>query len=195
METTVERLVDKIYQEGVAKAEQQAAAILAEAKQEATLLKDQADREAALIIETARKEAQRLKQNTEAELSLAASAALGRLRQSVTGLIREAVLVKPVQQLSQDENFLKTVILKLLEGRQGDYTLVVPENLRGQLEEYFRQQVAVTLPGLTVKGGHIGGGFTLEKKGDGYAFDFSDEALIAFFEDFLKPATAALFKQ
>lgn len=195
MESTVERLVEKIYHEGVEKAEQRAAEILESAKKEAAAIRESAERDAKAILDQARAEAARLKQNTDAELSLAATAALSRLRQSIVTLVREKTIVEPVNRILQDETFLKEVIMSLVQKSSGDYTLTVPEHLKQKLEAYFHSAATASLPGLTIEAGKMRHGFLLQRRGDGFALDFTDEALQAFFEEYLKPATAALFRK
>ena len=71
MENKLQELTQKLYNEGVEKANVEAEKILAEAKSEAEKVKQNAEKEAAKIISAAEQKSTEIKKNVDAELNLA----------------------------------------------------------------------------------------------------------------------------
>ena len=84
MQESVQALTDKIYQEGVAKAEVRGEQIIAEAKDKALNIVNQAEAKAEEIIAKAEQKAADLKTKVDAELRLSARQAIGSLKHDIT---------------------------------------------------------------------------------------------------------------
>ena len=70
MENTLDRMVERIYQEGIGRAEERAAAIVADAEKQAAEILARAKAEAAEIVSAAEQQAAAVKRSTQAELSV-----------------------------------------------------------------------------------------------------------------------------
>lgn len=189
MESKVERLVDQIYQSGIEKADKEAEQIIQNAKDKAAGIEADARQKAENIIKDAESSADQLKKNTEAEMKLAATQALSRLRQQIKELIQTKTLGTPVAQASLDAAFLKELILKIAGSWKGsEIVLTIPEAKKQDLEAAIRSSIEKELAGLEIKTTQ-GAGFTVQKKDEGFELDFTDEALMAFFGTFVKEET------
>ena len=91
MENKLQELTSKIYQEGVARANEEADKIISEAKKEADELRNKSKKEAVQIIENAEKEAGELRKNVESEVKLSARQALASIKQQITEIGRAHV--------------------------------------------------------------------------------------------------------
>lgn len=190
MESKVERLVDQIYKSGIEKAEKEADDILVTARQKAGEIEKEAADRAAKIKKEAELEADQLKKNTEAEIRLASTQALSKLRQEIKDLIHTKTLEKPVKEMSLDSAFLKELILEIARSWKGsDISLTIPESKQNELVSAIRTAVEKNMAGLEI---HTSGkaGFVIQKKDEGFEIDFTDEAFLSYFGSFVKEQTA-----
>ena len=82
----IQELTDKIRREGGEKGQEEAARIVAEAKQQAAKIVADAKAQAEAIAQKAKKDAAELDQNTKSELRLYTSQALNALKSEITEL-------------------------------------------------------------------------------------------------------------
>lgn len=194
MENTLERLVDRIYQEGVNKAEEKAAAILAKAEEQARERLRAAEDEAARITARANAEATQISQNTQSELRLAAARTLSDLKRAIGTLLTERVIKQPLQGAFTDENFVRELVTGLT-AHAGDHEIVVSGS--EPAIESLRQKLAIAmqakLPTLVVQGRSKGRGFSIAVKGDGFEIQFDEAAVQDFLNPHLREATRILF--
>ncbi|MCG8409997.1 MAG: hypothetical protein MI739_01795, partial [Bacteroidales bacterium] len=95
MENKLQELTQKLYNEGVDKANAEAEKILAEAKAEAEKLKLNAEKEAQKIIENAEQKSVEIKKNVDAELALASKQTMREVKQKITDAIVSKVIDEP----------------------------------------------------------------------------------------------------
>jgi V/A-type H+-transporting ATPase subunit E len=196
MENTLERMVDRIYQEGISKAEDRARQIVAAAEARAEEITGKARGEAAEILRQAKAEADKLLRTAESDLRLLASRSLSQLKSEIGRLITAKAVAQPVATAASDVSFISEVITQLLRtGAGGSVSLLVPDALREQITQQLSARLVNALNGLEVRPGNMKSGFTVVQKDAGYELDFSEAALMEFLEPYLKPAVAALFSE
>lgn len=199
VERKIDGLVDQIYEEGIEKAKHEAEAILAEARQEAQALREGAERDRARILGEAQSECDALRENTLAELKSAGARTVTDLQARLRGLLVKSLMQGPVKAAGLEVEFMHRLLLELVRGSQngtaGDsgWLATLPDELKAEWEERLRGALGTGLDNLEVsysKG--LQSGFKVARTGEAYELDFTEEALTAFFRDFLKEETARL---
>ncbi len=195
MQKKLQELTEKIYQEGVDKANQEAEKIISDAKAEAKKMLDQAKKEAESKIEKAEKDSEDLKKNAMNELQLAARQAISDLKQEVTGLIQAKVIKPETQQAFKEAEFTKEIIQTLVKNwdpnsdEAVDLKVLLPEKKQKEFESYFKDKAKDLLnKGLEVDFNEkVKGGFKIGPKDGSYLVSFSDEDFEHFFRLYLRP--------
>lgn len=137
MDTKIQELTEKIYQEGVEKGNEEAARIIAEAEARKKVLIEEAEAKAKEIVASAEKQANELKKNTEAELKLFASQSVEALKSEVTNLITGKVVSENVKAVAADPAFMQKVILELVKSWPSQENLVIQSADAEALKKYF----------------------------------------------------------
>ena len=104
MENKLQELTQKLYNEGVEKANEEADKIIKEAKAEADKIKKNAEKKAKGIIEEAEQKSEEIKKNVHAELELASKQTVRKVKQQITDLITSKVIDEPVKKLLTMKN-------------------------------------------------------------------------------------------
>lgn len=200
MSDKLKELTNKIYSEGVGKAEKEAAEIIENAQKDAEKILKDAEKQAKQIKESAEKESEELKKNVESEIKLSARQAINALKQNITELIVTKVSQDETEKSLKDSDFIKKIIENLIKSytekneSQLDVSLLLPEKMRKELEDYFeKKQKALLNKGLEIKfSDEIKAGFEIGPKDNSYKISFSDETFEAFFKNYLRPRSVNL---
>ena len=195
MQKKLQELTEKIYQEGVDKANQEAEKIISDAKAEAKKTLDQAQKEAENKIEKAEKEAEDLKKNAMNELKLSARQAMSDLKQEVTNLIQAKAIKPETQEAFKEAAFTKEIIQTVVKNwdpnsdEAVDLKVLLPEKKQKEFEAYFKDKAKDLLnKGLEVDfDERVKGGFKIGPKDGSYLVSFSDEDFEHFFKLYLRP--------
>jgi len=194
MENTLDRMVERIYQEGIGRAEDRAASIVAEAEKQAAEILSRAKADAAQIIAAAQQEAATIKRSTQAELSGLAQNTLSQLKHEIRALLVRRAVGEPLKTALSDVQFIKELFLKLAENAPAQaFVVTVPEAMRTELTRQLTGVLQAKLPGLEIRGAERKSGFVVEAKDAGYEIEFSEAALSEFLSPYMKKATAQLF--
>ena len=199
MDSKIQNIVDKIYQDGLERAGHESEKILEDARFEAANLLEDAKKKSALIIQKAEQESRVIKEKTEAELRLAASRAVSELRKKIENSLSGVLLEEKIKNISFDEEFLKQMILVITENWKedsgsADIDVLIPESLREKFNETIKSGIEESMAGLTIQfSDEMESGFQISKKGSGFFLDFTDAALIEFFKPFLHKKIAEYF--
>lgn len=189
MENNIQELTNKIYLEGIEKAEKNSEDILKSAQEKAAGLVADAKKEAESIHSKALKEAEALKKNTDSDLKLAYDQAISALKQKIKDLISLKILEEDVKKAFVDEKFLKQVILELIQkwDATSDIAVSLSESIKEKLDKNFEKSIMSSVEGLEIKyEKSIKGGFKIERKAQGFQITFTDEDFIEFFKPFIK---------
>lgn len=196
MEEKLQSLLERIREEGVEKARQEADTIIQQAENEARKKIEEAEQKAEQHWKQAKKEAEEYRRNVEAELKLSAQQSVDALKQELTELVTTKAIEDPLKAPFQQTDFLRDLILRLVEKwtpEQG-VQLHLSADQYPELYQFFTQQVQQQLhDGLTVKPvSNLRDGFRLGPEDGSYVISFSTEDFTAFFADFLRPHTKKL---
>ncbi len=110
--SNVEKLIEKLRQDGVKAGEEQARLVLADAEKRARELVAQAEDQARELVAKARAEIDKEQEGTKDALQLAFRDAILQLKEGITSHFRDQVKKQVIADLS-DRDFLKQVILAL----------------------------------------------------------------------------------
>lgn len=195
MQTKLQELTEKIYQEGINKANEEAETILANAKKEAQETISRANREADDILARTEKEAEELKKNTLNELQLSARQAISDLKQRLVGLIETKIIKPETSAVFKDSGFVAEVIKTIVKNwnpNSGDpihLKLILPARQQKELEDYFKAKASDLLSkNLEISfSDKLKGGFKIGPKDGGFLVSFSDDDFENFFQAYLRP--------
>ncbi len=200
MQTKLQELTEKIYQEGVIKAKEEADKILADAEKEAGTIVSTAKKKADLLLEDAQKKADELHKNSMNELQLSARQLFSDARQKVINLIESKVIKPNVKSSVDDLEFTRDVIKTLVANwnPKGDDTVnisvLLPAEKQKKVEEFFKGKVADQL-GKEVDisfSEKFKGGFKIGPKEGGYLISFTDDDFDNLFRSYLRPRLVEL---
>lgn len=199
MENKLQELTSKIYEEGIAKANEEAEKIISEARKEADELRNKSKKEAAQIIEKAEKDAGELRKNIESEVKLSARQALATIKQQITELITVQTTGEPVKEAFRDKEFIKKIIETTIKnwnpGKEAyDLQLLLPKEEENELGAYFsKKQKDLLKGGLDIRfDERISAGFKIGPKDGRFIISFTDEDFDNFFKNYLRPRTTKL---
>ncbi|MBP7461513.1 MAG: V-type ATP synthase subunit E [Candidatus Delongbacteria bacterium] len=197
MESKLQELTERIYNEGVVKAREEAEQIKAKARQEAEKAVKEAQKEANAIIEQAEKRSEEIRKNVQSEVKLAAQQAISAIKQQIVNLITAQIVEPAVQDAFKDTEFLKKIILTAVQNwaphqaEKADLALFLPKQYEKDLEAFFLAQGAqLVQKGILIQfDEEMKGGFTIGPKDGAYKVSFTDEDFENFFKTYLRPRT------
>ena len=189
MDTKIQELTDKIYNEGVEKGQEEANRIVAGAKnQEETIIRE-AENQAKQIIANAEKEAEELKRHTQAELRLYTSQSIEALKSEVANLVTDRIATDNVKAATADASFMRQVILEIAKEWSKNEAMTIQATDAQSLTNYFEANAKELLQqGVRIE--QVNGkktSFTLASADGAYKISFGDDEFIAYFKEFLRP--------
>lgn len=197
MENKLQELTQKLYNEGVEKANAEAEKILADAKSEAEKIKQEAEKEAKKIVDSAEQKSIEIKKNVDAELNLAAKQTVRTTKQKITDMIVSKVIEEPVKKSFDDEKFVKQIIETVVKNWNPqknetiDLSVLLPADLEKEFSKYFTAKSGKELnANLELSfSDSIKGGFKVGPADGSYKISFSEEDFENFFKSYLRPKT------
>ena len=195
MTSKIQELTEKIYQEGVDKAQNQANILLKEAEDKAAGLINDAQKIADNIILEAERKSQEIYQSLKEELQSITKQAIAITKQNITDSIVTNSSKKITKVLFDDKHFLKALILELVKkwdmenGAIDDLSLLLSEKQLKELDGIFKSTALQTLQSNNqiLFDPSIKNGFQIISNSEGFKVSFSDEDLETFFKKFMKP--------
>ncbi|MDR3251149.1 MAG: hypothetical protein LBT42_05740 [Tannerella sp.] len=189
MDTKIQELTDKIYNEGVEKGKIEAGRIILEAEEKASEILLEAENRAKETVANAEKRADDLKKHTEAELRLFASQAVEALKSEAANLITDRIVADSVKASVADAAFMQQTILAIArEWAKSEQATISTADAKA-LTEYFEAN-AKDLLDKGVKIEQVNGrktSFTIAPSDGSYRISFGEDEFIAYFKDFLRP--------
>jgi V/A-type H+-transporting ATPase subunit E len=189
MENNIDELTQKIYQEGIAKANKERDRIIDEALKKADKIIEVAKKDAQAIALKAENEASVLKSNSLSEIKLAGKQAISSLKQEIKHLISEKVLTKNISNAFEDGEFLKNLILEVVkEWRQASgINITLSQDLQSKIDTAFEESLIKEIKDLEINfDKKLKGGFIVSQSGKTYQITFSDDDFVEFFKPFLR---------
>ena len=200
MTDKLQEITEKIYNEGILKAREEAERIKEEANTEAKKIIQVAKKQSDEIILLANSEANELKKNAESEMKLAARQFMSQLKQQLTHLILTQQIHSPIQDAFSDNEFIKKIILTIVdnwkpnESGKMDVKILVPKNELNDLSNLLQKRATNAMKnGLEI---HVDSklkiGFKIGPKDDRYVIRFTDVDFENYFKTFFKEKTRKL---
>lgn len=192
MDSQIQALTDKVYQEGVLKGEQQAKQIIASAEAEALKLEEQARAQAKRIVAEAERQATELRANTERELQLSASKIIEASRASIVELISGKIASESVSAIQAKPELIQQVVLEIAQRFDLKQGVEISTAQAETLEAYFAQRAKALLSeGLSIKA--VAGKdvpYTISPKDGAFKVEVSEQAFAELFKSLLRPQLA-----
>lgn len=195
MDQKLQELTDKIYEEGIQKAESRALEIVEAAEKKAQEVIHNAETKAASIVSEARKESDSLKATAASEIRLASQQSLSTLKNKITDLILTEALKESTSEVMGSPQNIKKFIELAIDGwahdkdRQLDFDVILPAGRQKELEDYFSSHARQLMKkGITVSySKNISGGFRIGPHESSFKISLTDADFIEFFKQFLRP--------
>ena len=189
MDSKIQELTEKIYREGVAKGNEEAGRIVADAKEKEASMLREARTEADAIVEQARREADELRKNTEAELRMYAAQAVEALKTEVADLVTDRVVRKEVKAATGDADFMRQMMLEIARewAKNGEMTIQTSD--ADKLSAYFKAKAAELLQcGVRIEevNGHKTS-FAIAPADGSFKVQFGEAEFVEYFKEFLRP--------
>ena len=192
MDSQIQALTEKVYQEGVLKGEQEAAKILADANAQAEQVERDARTRAEQIIAEAQRSASELKSNTERELKLNASKLIEATKASIVELLAGRIAGDSVQALTANPELLQRVVLEIAKGFDLKHGVEITSNQAEELKAYFAQNAKALLEeGLTIK--QVAGKatqYTIRPQNGSFKVEIGEQEFVELFKSILRPQLA-----
>lgn len=189
MDSKIQALSDKVYQEGVLKGQAEAERIIAEATARAEAREAAAERRAAEILQGAERAVEVLKQNTERELQLYAGQLVEATRASVTAELTGRIATENVEALSANPEFIQQFMLELVRGFDLSRGVEIAGADAERLSEYIARHARHLLDeGLSIK--TVAGKpsqFVLRPADGGYKLQIGEAEFLELFKSFVRP--------
>ena len=192
----IKTLTDKIYHEGLEKANNEAEKIIAGAREEAEKIVNEARKEADTIRDNARKEAEDISKKITSEVRLSSQQAILTLKKEISELVQAEVLKEPLTEAFTDKTFVKELLSTLVKNwkpceGESNLQVLVPGDQMKEIENFFREKSGMVLnKGLSLgqyKGS--GNGFEIQPENGHYKINMTDEAFSHFLRDHFRPKT------
>lgn len=192
MDSQIQALTEKVYQEGVLKGEQEAAKILADASAQAEQVERDARARAEQIIAEAQRSASELKSNTERELKLNASKLIEATKASIVDVLAGRIAGDSVQALTANPELLQRVVLEIAKGFDLKHGVEITSSQAEELKAYFAQNAKALLEeGLTIK--QVAGKatqYTIRPQNGSFKVEIGEQEFVELFKSILRPQLA-----
>lgn len=192
MDSQIQALTEKVYQEGVLKGEQEAAKILADANAQAEQVERDARTRAEQIIAEAQRSASELKSNTERELKLNASKLIEATKASIVDVLTGRIAGDSVQALTANPELLQRVVLEIAKGFDLKHGVEITSSQAEELKAYFAQNAKALLEeGLTIK--QVAGKatqYTIRPQNGSFKVEIGEQEFVELFKSILRPQLA-----
>ncbi|MBE0664088.1 MAG: V-type ATP synthase subunit E [Bacteroidales bacterium] len=199
MESKLQELTSRIYNEGIEKANTEAAIILENAQKEADRIVEDAKKEAQKLQETAKHETEEMRKNVASEVQMSARQSISAIKQQITSMVTTRLVAEPIKEAFKDKDFVKRIIetvIKNWDSKSGsiDLALSLPKEDAEKMGSYFEAKTRETLNGkLKVElDDKMSGGFRIGPGDKSYVLSFTEEDFENFFKNYLRPRTTKL---
>ena len=200
MDVQLQELIDKIKKDGIASAENSAAAIIAEAEKKAAAIVAEAEAKATEIVNTGKNETARMEKASIDAIRQAGRNIILSFRDAINAEL--SALVTGEVSVAMSSDMVKKLVPEVVKAWAGnmeaeDISVLVPakdaEDLAVSLRAFLKDEMA---KGLEVKADKsLATGFRIGIKDGAAYYDFSAESVAELFSAYLNPKTAAIMKE
>jgi V/A-type H+-transporting ATPase subunit E len=204
MENKLEKLTQKLYEEGLSKGRSEAEKVLADARAEADKIVADAKEAANKILNTAKMKSEELEKNTRTEVTMASKQAFAALKNSIAEMIIVKSAGDSVKSANLDPAFIKDMLLAIAKGWSGaqggkvSLEALLPADKKAIMDKALEASASEVLAaGIDVKySNSVESGFKVSPKDGGFYVSFADADFDALLSDYLRPKAAEiLFRQ
>lgn len=196
----IEEITQKIYNEGVIKAKDDADKIISDAKLKAEELIHSAKKMQQEIISEAEKQAGEVKQKTEAEIRLASKQFVSQLKQQITNIITTAQVDSTVNTAFNEVEFVQQIILKITDNWKPNDSeninliLLLPKDSEQEFTTFFNSKAIKKLnKGVNIQfDKKLTNGFKIGPQDGSYIISFTDKDFENYFKNYIKDKTRKL---
>ena len=197
MENKLQKLTEKLYNEGLSKGKQEADKVLEQAQIEAKECIEKATLQAQQIIEDARRQADELKKNTATEIALAARQSVGAVKEQIQNVITSNIIDNAVSSANSNAEFVKNLIMEIARNWSSEKNIALEVMLSSGAKAEFIESVKGALnqelgQGIEVKTGALKSGFRISPKDGGFYVSFTDEDFQTLISEYLRPQIAEM---
>jgi len=196
MESKLQELTSKIYQEGVERAKHEGKEIVDKAREEADTLLSAARSEAERITNTAKQESEQLRQRVLSEVKLSGGQAVAALKQEITNLVSHAAFATATKDAFNDVQYVQGLIKDIIgqwnPGKTGqDISLILPEKTKVEMQKFLgaKAQELLTQGVAITFDNRFENGFKIGPKDNSFVLSFSDKEFTLLFQSYLKART------
>lgn len=192
MDSKIQELTDKIYNEGVERGTQEAERIVREAQARAKQIEQDAQAKASEMIQQAERNVERVRSSAESELKLYASQLVEGLRASIIDQISGAVAEANVKAAVADPEFIRGVILELVKGFDISKGVEIATTDSEQLKAYFTANAKALLEsGVSIR--QVAGkatSFSIAPRDGSFKVEIGEAELLELFKSIVRPQLA-----
>ena len=200
MEDKLQELTQRIYKEGVERAQSDARDILIKAEVEANKIVERAKTEAESLLDDAKVQVSDLESKIVGDLKNAGNQMIAVLRQETTTLLSGAAFSKNLKLTLSDAEFIATLVKELLSlwAQKGEtlksLVLDLPEALKKELDIQFQTKLKAELDQVLVLNfdRKLTNGFKIGPSEGGWKVSFTDQDFIKLLTSFMKQKTRDL---
>lgn len=189
MNTKIQELTDIIYNEGVAKGQQEAEKILSDAREQAAKLVADAQKEANSILAAARKESADQAENVRKELKLHAAQAVEALKSEIATVVTNRIVTESVEGFAATQDAFNEFILKLAQEWGKSQNIEIAAKDEESLRKYFMAHAKDLLDkGVSIT--QVNGAntnFSIQPADGSYKVNFGSEEFVNWFKSMLRP--------
>ncbi|MDI6606104.1 MAG: hypothetical protein QME65_03055 [Candidatus Omnitrophota bacterium] len=198
MTEDIKGLIEKIREEGVKAAQDQARQIEEEASRRAQELVDKARQEARKIIAEANQQAARKEESTKALLQQAGRDLMLSLKKEIDAMLNRLIVAQVAEVLSPEELIrIITLLVKDYRGKEdGDTIITLKKADCEKLNKGFLVKLKEEAKkGIVLKASEeINGGFIISFDAGKSHYDFTDRALAEYLSIYLKPQLSQILE-
>lgn len=201
MNTKLQELTDKIYQEGIEKAQLESEQIIQNAKQEANQIIQSAKQERDKLIRSGEDEINIFKKNVTSELMLASKQMVAQLKLDVEHLVQGSLVKDPVSEALSNQEFIEKSILEVASTLQsnslGEITVQLSEKQHQNLSDQFKKQLEKSFNGgvTFTSNPTLKTGFKIGPSEGNYLVSFTQEDFNILFGKYLRKETLSFLQK
>ena len=195
MNTKIKELTENIYNDGVAKAREEAERILKEANEKAEKITSDAQAKADKIISEAKSESDKINASLKSDLQSTKTQIIEIAKQEVSNLITAETAKVMAGKVADNEKFLKEMILEILKnwnpdnGPVEEVEALLSEKMAGKMDKLIQSEAQEIMGSkLTIRPvAAVKNGFQIVNNKVGFKISFTDEDFEIFFASMMKP--------
>lgn len=194
-------LTDKIYHEGIEKAQEESDRLLREARQQADEIKAKAEKEREELIRATESEMENYRRRVLSEIKMSARKTANLIKKQLHELLVEKAIEHPLKDSLRDPKVMKEILLAAAtaltrDGSGGWHIEVSDEMHRLIYPAVEAAEHQILREGVTLKGSkEVDSGFFIREEEGQYKVVFDEDTFKAFLGQFLNVETRNLLNE